>query len=222
MINAISKLKNILSLQSMQNTNSINAALPLSLSVISKIGYNRYELLMGKKKIRTKSHRLLEVGMEYWGEASSTSDSITIKNMTRKPKINHILNQSNEILENFLLHGGSWLHQRVTTGLAQAKNAQEFESYTQILLALSEGVVNIAFTKQSKPALFQMDKSFIYIITNSLSMVKFRLEDSQIKSAITPFYGVKNMLEKFEIYAEVSEKISPLWQAKNGLMDNMA
>lgn len=220
MIGAISRLKEIArNNQQALGSMSVNASLPLSFSVTAKLGFNRYELRLGKKTLKTKSAKPLELGGEYWGEASESSNSIIIKNMLKKPNFSPILDDGLALADELLLNGAEAFAKMVKTGLVNAKNSHEFNAFSTMLLALSEGVAHVGFIRDSRVGVLQLFKNSIYVIFDEIGPVRLELSTN---TALTPFLSVANALEKSGFTANLSFDITPIWQIKNGLINGVA
>lgn len=199
---------------------SINASLPLSFKVLRKTGFNKFELSLGRKNLRTKSAKALEIGAQYWGEASGGSDSILIQNMLKKPNFNVILENGLSLADGIVQNGASWFLKQIQDGLSSVKNASDFHAYSQMLLALSEGVAHVEFVRNGRAGLIQLSKSELYVIFDEIGPVKFSINENLV--AYSPFISVVNLLNKNGIASVQVPNLPLLWQPKSGLMDGVA
>lgn len=223
MINSIDRIQKIAT----QKTNiiSINTSLPISIKVTQKTSYNRYNLKFNNRNLSTKSVKQLKVGAEYWCEIESADEMIVIKNLFEKPEFNEFfLQEGLDLIEKLIANDGTeWFYKHVFNELAKPKNKESFEIYTNILLALQSGVINIAFIYNKIHGIFQLKKSTnimqIYLVFSNFAPLYFEIKNGEIVKILTPFLKVKNALKSsFECEILIAD-IKPLWQSKNSIID---
>jgi hypothetical protein len=157
----------------------INATLPISLKVLSKKPFNRYELLLGKREISTKSQRELKVGYYYWGELHSAKGGIMqLSNLIQKPEVLQKESVFDIDFESFLkLVKSNSLREFLVKKIKDSKSKDEFELYANSLLALSNGIFSYIFKKNGYTSMIELrglNKAFEgYIADSNFGPISF-------------------------------------------------
>jgi len=142
----------------------VNALLQIGIKVLKKSGANSFLIQLGRHTFTTKSDRPLEPGREYWAQMSQTKDGIIqLKRIHPKPKLLQkieflkfeqelfdSISQKNKILDSF--------KNQIMHIMATTNNRDEFESLTQMLLSLHNGILTLPLEVKGKKMLLQMRK----------------------------------------------------------------
>lgn len=218
MIQTISKIQKIAS--GNQSGVVLNASLPISIKVLEKTGYNRYNLKFKNKTLSTKSMKQLKIGKEYWGEIGAGSENIIIQNLYEKPNFSPLYTLENglELVEKIINEPNlKWFYDYIFLKLTEESSKEKFEIYTDMLFALQKDIIHIPFAYGENLGIFQMKKelkaSSVYLVFGNFAPLIFEFKNSQISSITTPFNKVAKLLnEKFECeirLGSVSEIYTP-------------
>lgn len=192
----ISALSSSLRDGSRSGITSINAALPISIFVAAKSAFNRYELKIGKKSLRTKSMRPLSLGSSYWGELSGAGGNIIIHKIIPQPFFGTIVPNYSELLNLLLNARDKEFVSAILSGL-ESESLENFKQLSQMLMALAKGVFSLSFIYENEPALLQ---------------IKPEKEGSQIYLALSPFGPLSLFLkdDKLSGFAEFASSAAAL------------
>lgn len=204
MINSISKIQKIAS--GNKSAIMLNTSLPVSIKVMEKTGFNRYNLKFANKTLSTKSVKPLKIGAHYWGEISLASENIVIKNLYEKPdlKAHGTLTDGLNIIEKLIVNNDlNWFYEYIFSNLASCETKEGYEIYVNMLFALQKNIIHIPFFYNEHLGIFQMkkdnEKAQIYLIFSNFAPLFFNIKNSQILNITTPFEKVARFLkEKFE------------------------
>ncbi|MGP1484799.1 MAG: hypothetical protein ACTTJC_01665 [Campylobacter sp.] len=204
----------------------LNTSLPISIKVMEKIGYNRYNLKFGNKNLSTKSMKNLKIGGEYWGEISSGNENIVINNLYEKPDLNstNTLTNGLDLIERLINEETTkWFYEFIASELENAKNKSEFEIYTHMLLALQNGVIYIPFIYSLNFGVFHAKKinniMQIYLIFSNFPPILFSFTNDKITKISTPFKKVARYLQdEFNVEVEI-KNFEQLYITNNQIVD---
>ncbi len=215
-----------------------NGALPVSLEVLRKTSFNRYELKIGHKKMNTKSLKPLKVGHRYWANFAQTREGmIRVNGLKEKPTL---LQKETEFLElsswDFLdevaLKGQSFFKEWILSKLEKTKLRSEFLMLTSMLLSLNEGIFHLPFMMQGRPFLIQWrDKGLslkqnvleFYFAFDTLGAIKGYM-DEEIRMNVL-YEKSANLLQNElfsdkELNIQISQNmLYPLWEGDEGLLN---
>ncbi len=203
----------------------INAALPVIIEVAEHTGFNRYNLRFGKKTLSTRSYTTLEVGEEYYANIGTQSGGVIgINTLTPRPK-GAYLQGGASLLEELLANGdANEFRAKIKAALADTKDANEFRAYSQMLLALGEGVISVPFFYENRYALAQFKfenalKGEFYLLLGSFAPLLARFEDGAITRVATPYESFSKPLGEALGCEWAVAKIAPLWSEKKNFLD---
>ncbi|AQW81426.1 hypothetical protein [Campylobacter pinnipediorum] len=223
MISSIQKIQKITN--DKISTISLNTSLPVSLFVSEKISFNRYILKFRNKELVTKSAKRLKVGAKYWGEIKSASDNIVINNLYEKPDfLDCGLENGIFLIERLVSEEDiKWLYEEIIKNLSSNINKDEFEIYTNILLALNQNIIHIPFIYNDNFNLFQFkkdkNKAYMYLVFLNFAPLLFEFVDGNLDTIKTPFQKVSSVLkEHFSCKIENCD-IDAIWKKNKNLID---
>lgn len=201
----------------------INAALPVIIKVIDHTSWNRYKLKFGATTLSTKSMVPLEVGSEYFANINSQNGGvISINSLTKRQNDNYLENGI-ELIENLLQNGDiSWFKDKIKNELINSKSRSEFEIYSQMLLALKDGVISVPFFYENRYCICQIKfapKTQFYLMFGSFAPLLAFIENAKFNKIITPYSSFSKALGKALKCEYLVEKIEPLWQKKENFVD---
>ncbi|RUM46108.1 MAG: hypothetical protein DSY46_00855 [Hydrogenimonas sp.] len=144
------------------NQIEINALLQLGIKVLSQEKDGAFLIKMGQHTFTTKSETALQPGREYWVDLHQSREGIVyLKRLLPKPLLLTQLTQP--------LFDGKFLeelpHKKEPAGafkeyllqaLASASNKEQFQTLTQLLLALHQGIFSLPIYQDGKKMLLQM------------------------------------------------------------------
>ena len=143
-----------------------NASLPIVISVRQRLSSSKYLLEIGNKTLQTTSYKSLKVGEKYWGTMQESSDgAIVLNNLLRRPAILDFLpfapqkfdfTQLEEFLESKNIFKRAL--DRNLEQMANAKNKEEFEFFSFVVLGLKEGVLSFVVINEKKESLLQIQR----------------------------------------------------------------
>lgn len=224
MIQQISKVQKVAS--GTAGSVIVNASLPVSIKVAEKTGYNRYNLKFGNRILSTKSLKNLKIGGEYWGEIGNGTESIVIQNLYEKPIFSHANALSNglDLIEKLINEPNTkWFYDFIAQALATTKTKNEFEIYTEMLLALQKNVIYIPFIYGANVGIFQMRNSQkqneIYLIFSNFPPILFSIKNGNITSIVTPFKKLSVYLQdEFGVKAEM-KNVEQIYKLSSQIVD---
>lgn len=219
-----------------------NAALPISIDVIEKVGYLRYKLKVGHKNMTTKSMKTLKEGEKYWGNFTESKDGIlTISNLQKKPKImqtdeGFIEINSFDFLDELLTKPNPSLDIKrwILELLAKCENKNVFHTLSSMLLALHEGIVHLPLSINENKFLLQWSENQnlndsllnFYFAYENLGALKgefdFETNATHIKTLFERTAIFLNQHSKdapFNLKIETDNSLSPIWEGTHGLLD---
>lgn len=208
------------SFEAMSLQNHINATLPIHIKVLEKSGFNRYTLLLNQKKLSTKSMIDLELGAAYLGELYTSKEGIlSFKNLAKIPNIPYF--EAGLALIVRLLEEEFDFKAFVIEALENAKDAQSFELFKQMLFASFENIYHIPFVFENKPCLFQLKKTQtgfeLYLYFSVFGNLKAVCKDEEI-TLYTPFLKVASFLSKhLSVKIEQTKAVNELFSFKQML-----
>lgn len=203
---------------------TINGSLPVIIEIIKKTSFNRYEIKFGTKSLSTKSATSLIVGAKYWANVGySDSGVININTLLKKDEI-PFLEQGSELI-NRLLSGENlgFFSLFLKKSLAKTTNKAEFETLSNMLIALQHKVVEIPFFDGKNLGLsqfkFQNDTIIFYLIYDIFPPIIFEINSGKITKIRSIYRTLVNKLAlKFECSGEV-ENVQKLFQNSKNLVD---
>lgn len=249
MIQALQKLTKIANIVSKETSTILNSALPVSIEVLEKRGFMRYMLKIGNIIMETKSLKELEIGSRYFAELQKSSvGSILIQNLIKQPKVLEDLKntpikfdeESFKKLFDQKKDPAIELKEIIVDGLVNAKSADDFNFFSNMLLALQKDIIAVPFKDESKDALLQFKRpkrggfsqNFLefYAIFEHLGSLngKIMMQNEALELYLAVQYeSVKRLLEneaknlvgfeKIEIFVE--KEIEPFFEFKLSLLD---
>ncbi len=214
-----------------------NSSLPISIEVLKKIGFQRYELKVGHKLMRTKSLTPLKIGGRYWGNFSQTNEGIlSINSLKLKPEVlqkelDFFELPSWDLVEQICTNDTIFFHDWILNGLQNTSNKDEFLTLTSMLLALNEGIIHLPFKINKRPFLMQyfisnnnLNKNLInfYFAFDTLGSIK-----GEINNEISMKVLYKKSADLFKnceyedkkININICDDLEPIWKGSGGLLD---
>lgn len=168
MIGTISKLAQI-NANKTNNNLRFNGSLPISITVLKSLGLDRYKLLLGTKNFTTKSQRKLEHGAKYWGSFGEGKNGIvTISNLIKKPtflqneeyfldiECTEFLSQIIQV-ESPISTFKEWILENLEK---EETKKTKFSIFTQMLLALKEGIIHLPLKQEGNLNILQLKTSY--------------------------------------------------------------
>lgn len=223
MIEKIAKIQNIATRN--DSTIHLNTSLPISILVSEKIGFNRYILRFANRQINTRSTKNLKVGAKYWGEIENNKDNIIIKGLCEKPNLDSfILKDGLLLIEKFINEPDTkWFSEYLKQSLLISSTKDEFEGFSNMLLALSANIIHIPFVYNETSGVFQFKKqsqiSEIYLVFSNFAPIMFTIDKGKIINLKSPFQKVLSLLQdEFKAKCELSQT-EPLWIKNINLID---
>ncbi|BDY12214.1 hypothetical protein [Hydrogenimonas cancrithermarum] len=142
----------------------VNALLQLGIEVLKRQNDGTFLIKMGQHTFTTKSETALEPGREYWVEMQQSKEGIVhLKRPMPKPllfkAVNHTAFEPG-FLERLAREEdpASALKEQLLQALAAAPSKEQFQTLTQLLLSLHQGILSIPLRKSGKKMLLQMRK----------------------------------------------------------------
>ncbi len=214
---------------------NFNANLPVCVEVIKELGANRFRLKIGKKELTTKSFKSLKVKQRYWANFSQSKEGIlSISNLFAQPEL--FCNDSLFLPFNFEefnlkkeLNFDEFRTFLLTKLHNNLNNADEFKTYSYMLLALSKGIIHLPLQFENKKALLQFrmkeDKKLVFYLaldhlgplSGILSEKECFLEAMYQKT----IWYLEKERTKFDMLSEIrlTREIKPLFDLSNLLVD---
>ena len=165
MIGQISKLVKLDSLLTEAKLTRFNSLLPVKIDVLDQLENSRYKLLVGTKKLETKSNMKLDVGESYWGVLKDDkTKGLTLSNLLKQPKLlknaKFIPKFSPTQLEAILKEDKPKEQMKIALleHLSKATSKNEFMTTTSMIEALNAGVWTLVLKENQKEAIFQFKK----------------------------------------------------------------
>ncbi|QQF51560.1 hypothetical protein [Campylobacter fetus] len=222
MINSVSKVKKLQAQSRIPNV--INASLPVIIKVIEKTGYNRYHLKFGSKTVSTKSEPKLEVGEEYFANIRSQSGGvININGLIKRENIGEYLENGSELLEKILSNRNiSWLIPYIKTKLANPKNENEFLIYSNMILALNDGVINVPFFYEKRSGLAQIklgEEILFYLLFSNFAPIIASIKNGRILTVQSAYLSFSKTLGEALGCEYKKADIRPFWVKKSNFLD---
>ncbi|WP_457596770.1 hypothetical protein [Hydrogenimonas sp.] len=142
----------------------VNALLQVGIEVLEKEASGEYLIRMGRHTFKSRSDTPLEPQRSYWVDIAQTKEGIIhLRNLHPKPHLMKALEHLPSGLpapdtladakDPAAQFKETLLHQ-----MAQASGKESFQSLTQLLLSLHQGVLTLPFRQDGRPALLQMRK----------------------------------------------------------------
>ncbi|QCD45012.1 hypothetical protein [Campylobacter mucosalis] len=223
MINAISKVQKVATNQA--KTIHLNTSLPVSILVSEKVGFNRYILKFANQSISTRSVKSLNVGQNYWGEIENSAQNIVISNLLEKPKFDSfVLNDGLSLIERLINEPNTaWFSNYLKNALINSNSKHEFGGFSNMLLALSKGIIYIPFIYNENFGIFELKNgiksSKIYLVFSNFAPLLFTFNASNLINIKTPFKKVASLLSaEFNLNVEISN-VLPLLDKNENLID---
>lgn len=230
MLKSFSKIKKAISAAQM----TYNAALPVSIKVISKLQDDNYMLEVGANMIESKSYKPLEIGAMYWAQMGKSSlGHITLNHLSLQPSILHHANAITYTMQDLERLGENedvflGFRDFVLYELSKAEDKKTFIFFSNMLLALSEGIMHFLITHNGKNAILQMQNSakgiqFSAIVSN-LGIINGELLDSTLNVKVM-FEGTKIALESSpldninNLHITLDSNLAPLFNFRSNLLD---
>lgn len=168
-LNPLQQMANLAKLDSALSTQKgakhFNASLPVLLKVLSQSKNGEYLLQLGRTQIATKSAIKLEIGRSYWANMQkNAANQIVLNNLIKNPKIMESLKNSplklslNDLAElqknpkDFINELKEFLLKEITS----SENPKDFSELAKSLLSLSQGVLSLIISDESKEHLLQI------------------------------------------------------------------
>ncbi|MBE0495226.1 MAG: hypothetical protein IBX45_02320 [Campylobacterales bacterium] len=224
------------------HTIRFNAALPISIEVLEKVGHGRYRLKVGHKEMTTRSHKELGVAQRYWGNFSESKEGIlTISHLRLKPRVLQsdeglLEMESFDFLEMLLeakepsLVLKQWLLHELY--LTQSKSL--FHTLSSMLLALHEGIIHLPLMIQERPFLIQwkenknLNDSLVdfYLayenlgaLRGTLNLMKHTLTLEALFERTATFLKHHTQALPFALSLSPNDTLTPLWEGTHALLD---
>lgn len=140
----------------------VNALLQVGLEVLEKDRNGLYLIKMGRHTFTARSDRELEPGRGYWSDIRRTREgTLLLHRLHPKPALlQHKFPKffDREFLRSLMKQKdpAAAYKGEVLQHLAQAASKEQFQSLTQLLLSLHQGVVTIPVNAEGRQALLQM------------------------------------------------------------------
>lgn len=237
MINTLSKLSKINANQSSNNSLRFNGSLPINITVLKTLGFDRYKLLLGTKEFTTKSQKKLEKGTKYWGSFGEGKNGIvTISNLVKKPNFlqkedSSIDIECIEFLSQLILVESpiSTFKEWIIENLSNENTDKEtFKLLSQMFLALKEDVLHLPLKHNGIHNILQIKikKNTIefYCAFENLGPIKGSFIGNKLKIDIlfnkSYFFLVKEM-KKSTIISEINinKEIEPFYNFDKLILD---
>ena len=140
----------------------VNALLQVGLEVLEKDRNGLFLIKMGRHTFRAESERPLEPGRGYWSDIRRTREgTLLLHRLHPKPallqrKFPEFFDKN--FLQSLLKHKDPAFAYKgeILQHLAQASSKEQFQSLTQLLLSLHQGVVTIPVKEEGRQAFLQM------------------------------------------------------------------
>ena len=244
MISRIRTIKAITQLMESTQTVRFNAALPISVDVLAKIGYNRYRLKVGHKEMTTRSQKPLQEKKRYWGNFSESKEGIlTISNLREKPSLlqyhdKYLHVDSLDFLELFTLSSSPYtaFKEWLLNELSLCTVPKDFELLSSMLLALHEGIVHLPLFVYNRPLLIQwkesnnktLNESWIdfYLafdnmgpVRGNIDLLAKTLKMSLLFEKTAALFLAHQENAPLAFQLDVKESLSPLWKGDDALLD---
>lgn len=186
---------------SSSNVAHFNASLPIVIAVHQKLSNAKYVLQIGNKTLQTTSYKALKVGEKYWGIMQESLDgAIVLNNLLHRPAILDMLPSAPQKfdfrqLEKFLDSKNVFKDalDMSLQQMANAKNKEEFEFFSFVVLGLKEGVLSLVINEE-KESLLQIKKTQNSIVFSVL-MPHLGIIDGKISQHKTPKVTLKTNFE---------------------------
>lgn len=164
-------------------TTRFNNQLLIPIKIIKKTDFDKYELLIGNKKISTTSHISLDEGASYWAELLPSKEShIQLSNLKKKPDILQLDKfplafELDSILEILKLDNPSeYIKQIALEGLSDSDTKNEFEFFMNLLSSIEQKVLSMPFIYNNRYNILQLapkkQSLDFFITTNNLGIIK--------------------------------------------------
>lgn len=215
-----------------------NGALPVTLEVLKKTGFRRYELKVGHKIMSTRSLKPLKIGYRYWANFSQTREGmLSINTLKEKPSIlqkelSFLELSSWDMIDEFANNDMKFFKNWILNSLQSTEIKSEFLMLTSMLLALNEGIIHLPFKINKRPFLLQwrakeedLNENLIdfYFAFDTIGAIRgkitkdIKMEVLYQKSA--NLFSNKTFNEK-PLHVNISETmLMPLWLGDDGLLD---
>ncbi|MBN2964512.1 hypothetical protein JWV37_06950 [Sulfurospirillum sp. T05] len=224
------------------HTIHFNAALPISIEVLEKVGYGRYRLKVGHKEMTTKSHKELEARARYWGNFTESKEGIlTISHLRPKPRVlqsdEHLLEMESFGFLTLLLESKEpslVLKQWLLNELYHAQSKVFFHTLTSMLLALHEGIVHLPLRIEGRQFLLQwreykslndtlIDFYLAYenlgALRGTLNPMKHTLSLETLFERTALFLSHHTSTLPYAITFSLNDTLEPLWEGTHALLD---
>lgn len=142
----------------------VNAILQVGIKVLKKSDANSFLIQLGRHNFTTKSDIPLETGIEYWAQLSQTKEGIVqLKRIHPKPKLLQkieFFKFEQELFDSIIKNSktANSIKDQIIQILAHTNSKDEFESLTQMLLSLHNGILTLPIEEKGKKMLLQMRK----------------------------------------------------------------
>ncbi len=140
----------------------VNALLQVGLEVLQKDRNGLYVIKMGRHTFTAQSDRALEPGRGYWSDIRRTREgTLLLHRLHPKPAL--LQRKFPEFFDKEFLQSlsrqkdpAAAYKAEILQHLAHASSKEQFQSLTQLLLSLHQGVVTIPIKEEGRQALLQM------------------------------------------------------------------
>lgn len=208
----------------MNKNHIINANLPLLIKVIEKTGYNRYNLRFGNINLSTKSMLNLEINQEYYANIDSQSSGvIKISNLVKRQNPTIYLKDGKNLIEKIAQNNDiSWLFDYIKNKLANSATEYEFQIYSNMILALNEGIVVVPFLYENMGAMIQIKQSSVtelFFIISTYPPFILKANGAKFISVKSPYRNFSRLIGKALKCEEEVGKVSMFWGKKENFLD---
>lgn len=216
-----------------------NGALPITIVVLEEVGFRRYKLQVGNKKLTTKSLKPLKIGERYWGDFSYTQEGmLRIGNLKLKPSLlqneqNFLPLNSWDLVENISTNQESYFKNWLLDALDKSETRGEFKLLSSMLIALQEDIIHLPLLINGRPFLLQwrrgknedLNQNWVdfFFAFDTLGALKGRIEKQSISMEVL-FAKTARVLEEKqmdtkEIELKITDNLLPLWNGDDALLD---
>ncbi|MBE0491054.1 MAG: hypothetical protein IBX44_02260 [Sulfurospirillum sp.] len=233
MISTLSKINKTLSASDKSSNIQFNAALPISITVLERLEMDRYTLLLGNRKFKTKSQKKLRSGAKYWGNFGESKDGIiTISGLLEKPSlfqdgVHFLPFEYQEFMQKLIKQTDAmrvfkeWLIDNLADKNTDRAN---FMILSDMLLALQKNIFHLPLMGDSKPFLIQFqaytNELEFYLAHENLGPLKGFLIQTKETSSLRlevffekTLYFLQQEFDKINLQADlqIKKNISPLY-----------
>lgn len=215
-----------------------NGALPVTLEVLEKIGFNRYQLKVGHKQMGTRSQSPLKVGHRYWANFSQTREGmLAINTLKEKPpllqkEMSFLDLPSWKSIDDFAKNDIKFFKNWILNSLQTTEIKSEFLMLTSMLLALNEGIIHLPFKINKRPFLLQwkineegLNENLIdfYFAFDTIGAIKGKINNEinmEVLYQKSANLFIDKTFEEKPLHVSISNQmLLPLWKGDDGLLD---